>query len=424
MVSSFSSKSIDHYCLMNPSISNNHHKAGLVIVGTVIATTGLLALPKISGEDASGETLRRQLQSLMGFDEVKTDAYTKPNWRQSPPYIPGPAEQFVVENLDTMSYETRGNDPRSGEEGYYVDGCSIWNDRRSTPFYDSLHQYLGDLDSYNERTGSFEHEMDDVRMGVKGQADELHSYLDMENVFSSGQASTCRHGLIEPILAPMRHPRWCLPNPEVDQTRACPPTRPDCHYLNRDYLLDTSFLVHDWSAIGRSIQPNSRTVFIDMGASLSFHKKNWHEVPVMDLIRKFLKFGVNFDHYYGYELKPQPPADAFDRVPDFLMASYHWINTGVETNTESKLNPLTMIKNNYNRDDFVVVKIDIDNTPMERAFIDQLLQDDELAEKIDVLYWEHHVGLKGFKAYGESPKVSVELMHNLRQRGICAHYWI
>ena len=144
----------------------------------------------------------------------------------------------------------------------------------------------------------------------------------------------------------------------------------------------------------------------------------------MDLIRKYLKFGIKFDHYYGYELKPQPPADVFDRVPDFLMASYHWINTGVETNEESKLNPLTMIKQNYSRDDFVVVKIDIDNTPMERAFIDQLLQDDELAEKIDVLYWEHHVGLKGFKAYDESPKLSIELMHNLRQRGICAHYWI
>ena len=66
-----------------------------------------------------------------------------------------------------------------------------------------------------------------------------------------------------------------------------------------------------------------------------------------------------------------------------------------------------------------------------QAFMDQfqLLHDDELSEKIDVLYWEHHVGLKEFKHPDEDghethPRDSIELMQNLRQKGVCAHYWV
>lgn len=314
---------------------------------------------------------------------------------------------------------------------YVVDGCSIWNDRDATPYYSNLHQHLSDLDRYNDLIAtSFPREMDDVRIGNQVQSAELTSRLDVGTIFEgSGQLSTCgRQGFTEPILAPMRHPKWCRMPPASDgDAEPCLPRHPNCHILNYDYLLDSSYLVHDWSAMGRSISPKSRTVFIDMGASLSFHRDK-KEFPILDLINQYSKFGIKFDHVYAYELTPANPDDVFQLVPDFLMASYHWINQGVDTDRNSKLNPLTMVKMNYDRDDFVVVKLDIDTVEMESAFIDQLLSDDELAEKIDHLYWEHHVGLKGHKEYkrkyDESPKLSIELMTMLRQKGICAHYWI
>ena len=76
-----------------------------------------------------------------------------------------------------------------------------------------------------------------------------------------------------------------------------------------------------------------------------------------------------------------------------------------------------------------MVKLDIDTVEMESAFIDGPIAIGRRApEKIDHLYWEHHVGLKGHKEYkrkyDESPKLSIELMTMLRQKGICAHYWI
>jgi hypothetical protein len=44
--------------------------------------------------------------------------------------------------------------------------------------------------------------------------------------------------------------------------------------------------------------------------------------------------------------------------------------------------------------DYVVVKLDIDNTPVETAFMDQIINDPELQALIDEMMFEHHVNVQ------------------------------
>ena len=115
--------------------------------------------------------------------------------------------------------------------------------------------------------------------------------------------------------------------------------------------------------MGRSIKNDARTVFIDIGASLAEHSTKWQEVPVVDLIFNYKKFGINFDHYYGYDTQ-----DLAHSPPDFLQPAFHTnsgccagVDTTMTSDAGSEKNPFTKIKKEYTRDDFVVVKIDIDD---------------------------------------------------------------
>ena len=105
----------------------------------------------------------------------------------------------------------------------------------------------------------------------------------------------------------------------------------------------------------------------------------------------YSKFGFKFDHIYAYEISKTEPANVFKQVPDELMASFHWINVGVSSEQGNKLNPFTTLLNNFNQDDFVVVKLDIDTPALENKLAMQLRDDPKLLELVDVFYYEHHV---------------------------------
>jgi hypothetical protein len=327
-------------------------------------------------------------------------------------YEPAPAEQYVLNHLDELGYD---QNPASG--------CNVWRNS-SFPFYHGLQQYLRELEDYYSLIGNFSQVTPDVRRPVhKKDSDvnvcdllELHPE-GLSGIFPSGQLSKIGDSFLEPALPPMRHPKWCLP-PDLQKNR---------NY--RKYLIDISYLVHDFAQLCRSIvnTPTSasspRTVLIDMGASLvfDFHKE---ETPVLDLLQLYAKFGIHFDHYYAYELKPHDPNQVFQKVPQEFLASYHWMNVGVETDRQSKLNPWKLLKENFQPDDFIVVKLDIDKTSIELELVDQLLEDEHLVKLVDQFYFEHHVSLTEWWPYEETAKKSLELFHKLRRKGIAAHYWV
>ena len=141
------------------------------------------------------------------------------------------------------------------------------------------------------------------------------------------------------------------------------------------------------------------------------------------------KFGFKFDHIYAYEVTVKEPANVFKQVPKKLMASFHWINVGVSTDIGDKMNPFTTLLENFNRDDFVVVKLDIDTPELENKLANQVKDDPALLDLIDVFYYEHHVKQKELAMYwgslwSGSVGGSLELMSALRARGVSAHYWV
>lgn len=318
--------------------------------------------------------------------------------QENPSYEPAPVEKYIVENVDALGYH---ENPASG--------CNLWKND-TLPFYRQLQQILLDFDEYYQLIDNYTQVVQDVRRSTDTlTCDKLELHpRGLRSIFKSEQLSKGDiGGYVEPLLPPMRHPRWCL------------------HPRRRNaYLLKTTYLVHDFAYMCRnSIQPSSRTVFMDMGAALNFdfHKDN---TPVIDLIRMYEKFGFKFDHIYAYEMKFTEPKKVFQLVPDNLLSSYHWINVGVEVDQASKQNPWKLLLENYDENDFVVVKLDIDHSTTEIALIDQLLANPDLLKLVDQFYFEHHVGLKEWVAYSESAKKSLLLFDRLRKSGIPAHYWI
>ena len=100
----------------------------------------------------------------------------------------------------------------------------------------------------------------------------------------------------------------------------------------------------------------------------------------------------------------------------------------------AKHNPLRILLKIAKPSDFVVLKLDIDpDCRIEEALIAQILGDQRLLDRIDELYYEHHVHLspmsmKGWKlsltTTTQTLPDSIRLFHKLRAAGVRAHSWV
>lgn len=321
----------------------------------------------------------------------------------SPPYngyIPAPVESYVVEHAKELNY----HDPRDPS------GCNIWSSSTATPYHKELHQFLGELRDYSNRVRMFTPIKQDLRVLIQNKSQEevcksLELHPDgIPGMFPSGQLSWTRVGFSEPLLTPMRHPEFCF---------------------DTEYTMNMNYMIHDFAEMCRQLKPSSRTVFIDMGASLDFHET---ESPAMYIIELYTKFGFVFDHIYAFEIRKKDPAAVFQKVPAHLMASYHWNNVAVSPEPNNKFNPLDSILSRYSRDDLVVVKLDVDTSSVEVPLADQIVENPALSEIIDQFYFEHHVHMReSARNWKKSMKGTIEdtlkRFRKLRQLGVAAHFW-
>lgn len=165
-----------------------------------------------------------------------------------------------------------------------------------------------------------------------------------------------------------------------------------------------------------------------MGASLNFHEKEGAESPTMYLIRLFRKFGFPVDHVYAYEVTPTPAGMVYDAIPMELIPAYHWINVGVDGEVGHRRNPFTYILNDFNEDDLILVKLDIDNPGLESTLSEQL-NNATLGRLIDQFYFEKHVHLEELAVFwADSMEGSVMsalmFFYHLRRNGVAAHFWV
>jgi hypothetical protein len=322
-------------------------------------------------------------------------------------YIPASSEKYVRDHALQLGYDNAK---------VPVSTCEVWRDDANVivprSMHDDLDTFREELKEYNRLVKTFKR-ISDLRLQLapeESNIDQVCGLVDMnlKALFPSRQLSMGPSGLMEPLLPPFRHSDYC-------------------YSRTREALLDLNFLVHDFGAMCRKLKRTSRTVLVDMGASLNFHKGTTS--PAVYLTELYQKFGFSFDHIYAYEVTLQHPARVFQKVPDHLKAAYHWINIGVEKDPASSLNPLKMLLENFNEDDFIVVKLDIDTASIEVPLAQQLLNDTALHAIVDQFYFEHHVFLKDLSPNWDahmqgSVKDSLELFIGLREAGIAAHSWV
>jgi hypothetical protein len=320
-------------------------------------------------------------------------------------YIPSAIEDYLFQQAEKLGYNETSDEKKAS-------GCAVWKDPEASPIYSELQTFQSELEDYNNRLLNFNGTVKDLRKHLNDP--EICNTLELHEdglpgIFKSGSLSRSSSGFVEPLLPPLRHPMFCTSG------------RP------RKTIYSLAYLVHDFAAMCRKLKPTSRTVLIDMGASLEFHATA--EQPAIYLTSLFHKFGFRFDHIYAYEITPNEPAKVFAAIPDELRAAYHWINVGVDADPSSGSNPLKMLLDNYNEDDFIIIKLDIDTAHIEVPLAYQLLEDDRYSRLVDSFYFEHHVHMKEMQMYWThtmtgSIQNSFKLFRGLREKGIPAHYWV
>eukprot|EP00522_Entomoneis_paludosa_P004515 CAMPEP_0172475530 /NCGR_PEP_ID=MMETSP1065-20121228/69917_1 /TAXON_ID=265537 /ORGANISM="Amphiprora paludosa, Strain CCMP125" /LENGTH=669 /DNA_ID=CAMNT_0013233737 /DNA_START=28 /DNA_END=2038 /DNA_ORIENTATION=- len=246
-------------------------------------------------------------------------------------------------------------------------------------------------------------------------------------------SKTMKAGWMEPLVTPMRHPDFC--------------------FVKKGNYLNLHYLIHDFAALCRRLKPHSKIALFDIsGINAKFATE-------LKLVRLFTKFGIKVDHIHAFEiasdantpkswkggknstktkaksiesmrsLAPRQLAAAAD-----LNVAYHFVAGDASTilNPQHPQNPFRILQQDYTEHDFVLVKIDIDDTALELALVqDQLLSTPALWPLVDQLYFEHHVHMQEMTPgawkesnMGGSILDSLQLFAHLRQVGIAAHFWV
>ncbi len=87
-------------------------------------------------------------------------------------------------------------------------------------------------------------------------------------------------------------------------------------------------------------------------------------------------------------------SDYFREIPGYLKPFYHYFNTIAYSSLSHSDCPLSHILAATRVEDYVLLKLDIDNTPVEEAMVQELLAHPEVLELVDEFFWEHHVNFK------------------------------
>jgi hypothetical protein len=340
--------------------------------------------------------------AVAGTTTAATDTTSNPPQQRKIMYKPSDIEEYIIQNAQKLGY----NETAPGKR---PKGCDIWKNPSASTIHADLKKFQEELEDYNNRLKNFTGGVKDLRKHLDDPniCNTLELHKDgLEGIFRKGSLSESNSGFVEPLFPPMRSPQFCF---------------------DVRFLLDLNYMVHDFAAMCRKLKPTSRTIFIDMGASLAFHGNS--NQPAVYITQLFHKFGFRFDHIYAYEITQQKPEKVFSLVPDDLKAAYHWINVGVSPDPDSGMNPLKMLLENYDVDDFVVIKLDVDTAWVELPLAKQLLEDKRFTDMVDSFYFEHHVHLDELKKNWLSTMTgsvmeSLALFRGLREKGIPAHFWV
>jgi len=191
----------------------------------------------------------------------------------------------------------------------------------------------------------------------------------------------------------------------------------------QDYLIP-AWHAEAWPTV------RTRALFFDMGASL-YHTGNGG-ASMSWFVNQYRARGISFDRIFAWEAKQYTDATIYATMPPSIVDRISYYNVPANTTPGTKHNPWRTLRAVATPKDFVVVKIDIDNTPVEEALLEQLLADSALSSLVDEFYFEHHVLNTPMWHYGWKRDTvtthtlvhSYDIFSQLRVLGIRAHSWV
>jgi hypothetical protein len=218
-----------------------------------------------------------------------------------------------------------------------------------------------------------------------------------------------QHDYIEPLFGVLRHPL----------ALNCPTLSAHPQYL---YDIDYIIPARNDSAEVALAQYN---IYIDLGAS------TYNDLSQKGLLDKYDGRGIHFDRHLMWEAIPRQGPDILKGVPGTEYHNFQYFNVPAVADVDDPRNPLNVLKTIARPQDFVVLKLDIDNSQLELSFIQQIITRPELYTRIDEFYWEPHFNNRPMIACcwqhnvdtTMSLNTTLHLFLQLRSLGIRAHGW-
>ena len=221
---------------------------------------------------------------------------------------------------------------------------------------------------------------------------------------------------IEPLVGFLRHPRLLCFNPGTQGVM------PSHMMLSKEHLL------LPWRA---ELPQAPRISFLfDLGASM-YDAAGRGGTSTDWFLRHFERRGIVFDRVLAWEPTVHPAAEVFRATPDEVYDVLSYYNIGVSSNATSRYNPWRTLRHIARPNDFVVIKMDIDNFGHEYHLVEQLIRDPANHALVDEFYFEEHVRMS--PTFFHSPRTrrtpvtlfdSYNHFSRLRELGIRAHPWV
>lgn len=357
----------------------------MIVVLTVIATIAFMEGEKMfTGEMVGGisEAIAPAILELPKTEDKKCD-------------------------LEFLSYQS------SPWEKEWIDNVEAWSKDKEMCEHMSKEQIAQFLKGTREATSTkCGHLLEDL--GSEDNA-KIFSQFKWMDTCTGREVTT----YIEPLVGLMRSPE-------------CPCATGDAGLLDRDYIMYGRTSPQCKNMKYPELANEERFeefFFFDLGASVYTQGMGGASQKVF--VDGFDNLGVSPKdvHYFAWEVQKKDPVDVWGQIPGVLKPHYHWFNIPSDPAPGSSDNPWTYLKTLCTKRDYVVVKLDIDNTPVETAFMEQLLADTELQGLIDEMFFEHHVNVEHMYPYWVTQTVKEQLKDSyawfakLRNLGIRFHGW-
>ena len=202
---------------------------------------------------------------------------------------------------------------------------------------------------------------------------------------------------IEPLVSFLRHPKYlCLDNTLK-------------YRVDKDYMFPL-MLSEIYPIVERTPRYAQKFLF-DLGASLYSTGKGGASQEWF--IQTYEARGILFDRILAWEVEIQTPTNIFDAMPLKIFARTSYYNIPASKDMNAKTNAFTVMKEICHVDDFIVMKIDIDNPDVEAEMIYTILNDRSVSILIDELYYEHHVSHSPMEKRGWAEGIYLQALYIL-----------